>query len=64
MASNGSLTPFAPRPKKRAKKKGPPMDVVPKDDAKDRNFTKDGKPRLSATADSKGTGEGAMGQRR
>lgn len=69
MASNATLTPMAmAKSRKKGKKmKGPPMDVQPKDGAFERNFTKDGKPRLSAAVDSKdgkGMGEGAMGQRR
>lgn len=39
--------------------KAPAHDVTPKDGAYDRNFTKKGTPRLSATS-----GEGSMGQRR
>ncbi|HXJ61866.1 MAG TPA: hypothetical protein VNU68_34945 [Verrucomicrobiae bacterium] len=54
---NSTLTPVLPA--KGKKKKGPPHNVTPKDGAKDRNFTRDGKPRLSASS-----GEGSMGQRR
>lgn len=55
MATNSMLTPVVPgKPKKK-----PKHNVVPKDTAKDRNFTKDGKPRLTAQS-----GEGSMGQRR
>jgi hypothetical protein len=41
------------------KKKGPPHDVTPKDQAYDRNFTSKGKPKLSAQS-----GDGSMGGRR
>lgn len=60
MASNSTLTPMTTA-KSKKRKKSPPADVMPKDGAFDRNFTKDGKPRLSASS---GKGEGAMGQRR
>ena len=63
MATNSMLTPVVPDSTKK-KRKGPPHDVVPKDTAKVRNFTKDGKPRLNATSKPAGKGEGAMGQRR
>lgn len=49
-------------PSKQAKtkaKKSKPKEVTGKDDAFDRNFTKDGKPRLNSIS-----GDGAMGQRR
>lgn len=62
MATNSMLTPMNAKPgKKKAKGKAPPHDVTPKDMARDRNFTKGGKPRLNASS---GTGEGSMGQRR
>ena len=53
---NSMLTPVRAAP---AKKKAPPKDVTPKDNAFDRTFTKKGTPRLSAQS-----GEGSMGQRR
>lgn len=43
----------------KSRKATPPQDVMPKDDAYDRNFTRKGTPRLSASS-----GSGAMGQRR
>jgi CRISPR/Cas system endoribonuclease Cas6 (RAMP superfamily) len=62
MASNSTLTPVV-MPKAKKRKKGEPAhDVTPKDQAFDRNFTRNGKPRLSASVG--GKGEGAMGQRR
>lgn len=60
MASNSTLTPVVAAKSKR-KKKAPAHDVLPKDGAYDRNFDKDGKPKLSAMT---GDGERAMGQRR
>lgn len=42
-----------------SKTRKPLPDVTPKDEAYERNFTTDGKPRLNASS-----GAGAMGQRR
>ena len=53
------------KPKKGPTHKTPPMmpsETAMKDMACDRNFTKNGTPKLSAS--SGGKGEGAMGQRR
>jgi hypothetical protein len=60
MPTNSTLTPaVTAKPKRKAK--APARDVTPKDPAYDRNFDKNGKPKLSAMT---GTGERAMGQRR
>lgn len=64
MATNSTLTPMNMGKGKKKKMKGPPMNVVPKDEARARNFTDKGTPRLNASAKPAGKGEGAMGQRR
>ena len=55
--------PMSLRPEKRMGDKPagkvPSLDVTPKDNAYDRNFTRKGTPRLAAQS-----GEGSMGQRR
>lgn len=43
---NATLTPATTA--RGTKKKAPPHDVTPKDNAYDRNFTKAGKPRMNA----------------
>lgn len=65
MATNSMLTPMNTKVKAKAKAKGKkaPHDVMPKDEAFDRNYTKEGKPKLNAVSNGR-TGEGAMGQRR
>lgn len=64
MATNSTLTPMVPaKPRKGKGKPAPAHDIIPKDLAFQRNFTKGGRPRLNASVSS-GTGEGSMGQRR
>lgn len=57
MATNSMLTPAGTKPKAKAM----PKKKAERDPAVERNFTKKGTPRLSASS---GTGAGSMGQRR
>lgn len=69
MATNSMMTPskmakpakahHAKGKKTGGKMKAPPHDIVPKDEAMDRNFTSKGTPKLNAMA-----GSGSTGQRR
>lgn len=61
MATNSVLTSAPMRQVHSVKKKkgtpGPKHDITPKDMAYDRNFTKQGKPKLNATSMDSGSGQ-------